>query len=473
MVATWTQRSIGSQVIDSLTVGKLTTGTLQAGTTVNVGDPAGVHTEIGQGAVRIMRPDSDGVVAPAINMGGAERDVVQIVDPDTGSTLAGLGDDGSVVGQSVVADTLTVRGAKIGDPYDPEDLLWTFARGTVGYQMATAGGEIGQTYLGILEASAQVQGGRLYRVEFHGTLNLRNDSSNDLSRSTYVNLCRTLDGSAPTINSPILVNAAHFWPIRANLSETVTVGAYIDVGADPGLWYTMRVLMSAMRNNSGTLRVQYGPSWPAYLTITDCGPQGQSFLGQGQMSGGGGTPAVTTENPAPVPVPAPVKEARDYVKTYDCTWGRTWRASGSLRTDVGADLIQGQAATSGATNNYAMAGFPSQIASDLAGATVSKVELYLYAHHWWGQSGSAVIGTHGQITYPASFSYSGQHIVSGWKRGEGKWVTLPREWYVGFKSGANRGISLGGNTGDSPLFYAKFYGYATPRGPRLRVSYTK
>lgn len=470
-MATWTQRSIGSQVIDSITAGKITTGTLQAGATITVGDPAGSHTEIGQGAVRIMRPDSDGVVSPAINMGGATRDVVQIVDPDTGATLAGLGDDGSVVGQSVVADALTVRGAKIGDPYDPDDLLWNFTRGAVGYEPTVTTDAAGNARFGVVEASAQVQGGRLYRVVFYATMHQRNDGSNQTS---YVGMFRTLDGSAPTINSAVLHSASVIFPLLGNVTMLTYSQAYVDVGADPGLWYTLRVLATIHRAGSdGTVAVLNNASTKPSLVIEDCGPQGQSFLGQGQVSGGGGTPAATTANPTPVPVPAPVRETRDYVKTYDCTWGRTWRASGSLRTDVGSDLLQGQAATSGSTNNYAMMGFPAQIASDLAGATVSKIELYMYAHHWWGQSGSAVIGTHGQVAYPASFSYSGQHIVSGWKRGEGRWVTLPREWHAGFKSGANRGVSLGGNTGDSPLFYAKFYGYATPRGPRMRVSYTK
>ena len=61
-MASWAQRTIGSQVVDSHTASKVTTGTLNAATTIHVGDPAGVHTQIGQGAVRIMRPDSDGEI---------------------------------------------------------------------------------------------------------------------------------------------------------------------------------------------------------------------------------------------------------------------------------------------------------------------------------------------------------------------------------------------------------------------------
>ena len=465
-MATWTQRSIGSQVIDSLTAGKITTGTLQAGTTINVGDPAGVHTAIGQGAVRIMRPDSDGVVTPVITMGGATRDVVQIVDPDTGATVAGLGDDGSVVGQEVIADSLTVGGAKIGNPYDPEDLLWLFARGTVGFEPSAATDAAGNTRYGVIEASAQVQGGRLYRVSFYGTLHQRNDGSNQTS---YITFFRTLDGSAPSINSAVLHSGSIIFPILGNVTLLTPAMAYIDVGADPGLWYTLRVLVTIHRaGTNGTVAVLNNAATKPSLTIEDCGPQGQAYLSQGKVSGGGGTPAGSS-----TVVPPPAVESRDYVRTYNATWGRTWRESGSVRTDIGPDLIQGRASSSGATNNYAMCGFPSQVYTDLQGATVSKIEVYLYASHWWNQAGTAVIGTHGNVSFPSSFSYSGQFFSANWKRGEGRWVTLPREWYAGFKSGANRGITLGGNVGTSNVYYGKFYGYATSRGPKLRVSYTK
>lgn len=466
-MATWTQRSIGSAVIDSLTAGKIVTGVLQAGTIIHVGDPAATHTEIGQGAVRVMRPDSDGEIVPTISLGGAERDVVQIVDPDTGATLAGLGDDGSVVGLSVAADALTVGGAKIGDPYDPDDVLWSFARGAVGVRNAAISESAGASAVGVLEASQQVQGGRLYRVTFSGTLNFPNVGD----RRAYLTLLRTLNGVAPTVsaggNNAIINSATLNFPTTDGAqSQFTTISGFVDVGADPGLWYTLRVLAAIARPTSGSVRVLAG-TWPAVLLIEDLGPQGQSFLGQGQASVGGGTPAGTS-----TPIPPPAVETRDYVKTYNASWGRTWRESGNVRTDVGPDLVQGRAATSGATRNYAAIGFPAQVGGDLAGATVSKIEVYLYAHHWWGRSGTALIGVHDESSLPSTFTYSGAHPVGGWKRGEGKWVTLPTAWYPAFASGVNKGITLGGGATTAAAYYGKINGYGTPRGPKLRVTYT-
>ena len=466
-MASWAQRTIGSQVVDSLTASKITTGTLNAATTIHVGDPAGVHTQIGQGAVRIMRPDSDGEIVPTISMGGVGRDVVQIVDPDSGATLAGINDDGSVVGQEVIADTITVGGSKIGNPYDPDDLLWQFARGSVGYQMTAPSAIAAQTRLGVAEASTQVQGGRLYKVVFSATLaNLGTDGD----PSSYVHIYRTLDGSSPNISvsSQVLYGTTWVFPGRTAAAMPTITTAYINVGADPGLWYTLRVMATISRRNSGRVQVSYGSTWPGYLIIEDCGPQGNAFLRQGQVNSGGGTPAGST-----TPTPPPETEARKRVSTYNASWSRTFRASGEIRTDVGTDMVQGRPALAGQTNNYAMIGFPSQVQTDLAGSTISKIEVYLWAYHWWGATGAAVIGVHTQSSAPAAFSYSGMNISSNWKRGEGRWVTLPAEWHAGFLSGLSKGITLGGNTGSSTTFYGRMYGYGHPRCPQLRVTYTK
>ena len=90
--------------------------------------------------------------------------------------------------------------------------------------------------------------------------------------------------------------------------------------------------------------------------------------------------------------------------------------------------------------NVSAIGFPAQIATDLAGA---------------------------------SFSYSGIHQAGGWKRAEGRWVTLPATWYPAFITGANKGITLGGGAPSSSSVYGKFRGYNHPENPKLRVTYTK
>ena len=464
-MATWVQKTIGSTVVDSLTAAKITTGTLSAATTITVGEATGGHTEIGQGAVRILRPDSDGVITPTITMGGATRDVVQIIDPDTGSTLSGLNDDGSVVGQEIVGDVFRVGGNRIGDPYDPNDVLWGFPRGMVsGYRSTAESGLAAQSALGTYETSAVVQGGRVYRARMMCTLNHPATGGT----ADYMYLFRTVDGTAPTIGSPILYQATIGWPTGAAASQQASIEAFFYLGTNPDVWVTIRVLHAIARATSGTVKLLYAATYPAYLTIEDIGPMGDGFMLQGQPSAGNGTPSG-----AGAPVPPPTTEKRSYTKTYTATWGRTWRESGAIRTDVGSDLVQGEPVGTPWGRNYAAIGFPSSLATDLSGATISKLEVYLYAYHWWNSSGTMVIGVHGATTVPASFSYSGQLLVSGWKRGTGRWVTLPSTWYPAFASGTNRGITLGGGASTSAAYYGKIRGYGTTAAPQFRATYTK
>ena len=467
-MATWQRRAVGSTVVESVTAGQITTGVLNAATTITVGGAdTAASTEIGQGSVRVMRPNSDGEIQPSTILGGALRDVVQIVDPDTGSTIAGFTDDGAVVGQEVVADTARIAGRKIGDPFDTDDVMWNFARGVLGsFQNSANSTPAGQSQLGVMETSAQIQGGRVYRFTFAGTLNHPDTGSN----RSYVWLRYTLDGSAPHVSTALTMYGATInWPSAAGgLSQQVSVSAYFTPGPDPDLWYTFRGLIALSRASSGSVVCLYGSSWPGFLLVEDVGPVGQGgFMKQGQVSLGGGTPFGST-----TPVAPPATEKREVTRTYGATWGRTWRESGSVRTDVGSTLVQGRAAVSGSTRNYSAIGFPPALGEDLAGAAVSKIVLEMYAEHWWGTSGTAIIGVHGSASLPASFEHSGALYVAGWRRGERKLVTLPAAWYPAFASGTNKGITLGGGASTASTYYGKFAGYNTSKAPKLHVTYT-
>ena len=472
-MATWTPRQLSDQVVRSLTASKITSGRLAVGTEITVGDPTQAHLSIGGTALRVWRPDSDGGLRTTIQLGGAERDVVQITAPDTGETIAGFTDDGDVVGRDAAFQNLSVGGMSVGYWEYPDDALWTFSRGTVGFRMPdtpladspTAGG----TPLGAFETSAWCQGGRIYKAEFVGTINLPDSGL----PTSYVQLRYTLNGSAPTVTSPVLQNVSFNWVSGdPGQSQQATVSAYFQAGSDPSLYHQVRLLVTFYRRRTasvqtGTVRVLSTAINPSFVTITDCGPVGAAFLTEGQMSGGGGTSPGGT---APTPPPPPAEAKQTVTNTYAATWGRTWyQNDGQVRTDVGSDLIQGY----WSYGNVSSIGFPAQIATDLAGSTVSKIEVYLYAYHWGQSTGTAYIGVHGDASLPASFSYSGIHQAGGWKRGEGRWVTLPSTWYPAFITGTNKGITLGGGAPANQSVYGKFRGYNHPENPKLRITYTK
>lgn len=478
-VATWAARQLSDQVVRSLTASKITSGRLSVGTEITVGDPSMAHLSIGGTALRVWRPDSDGGLRTTIQLGGADRDVIQITDPDTGATVAGFTDEGDVVGRDAAFEQVTVGGRSLGWYEWEDDALWRFTRGTTGYRMPdtpladspTAGG----TPLGAFETSAWCQGGRIYRAEFVGTVNLPDTGM----PTSYVQLRYTLDGQAPTVTSPVLQNVSLNWQTNSGgvladggQSQQANVSAYLQAGTDANLYYLVRCLVTFYRRRtasvqSGTVRVLSTAINPSFVTITDCGPVGAAFLAEGQMSGGGGTSPGGT---APTPPPPPAEGKRTVTSTYNATWGRTWYVNdGRVRTDVGSDLIAGY----WSYGNVSSIGFPAQVAADIAGATVSKIEVYLYAYHWGLTTGTAYIGVHGDASLPASFSYSGIHQEGGWKRGEGRWVTLPATWYPAFITGVNKGVTLGGGAPQSNAVYGKFRGYNHAQNPKLRITYTK
>lgn len=159
--------------------------------------------------------------------------------------------------------------------------------------------------------------------------------------------------------------------------------------------------------------------------------------------------------------PAPAPAQKTYVKTYAGSWFRSYRA-GSVLASMNGKAGQGNY---GAGDLRGLIGFPSMV-SDLSGATISKVEAYVYfAHWWWNSGGTARIGTHGASSAPSTLpSTSGILATVKTAKPGGAWVTLPSSVWAGLKSGTVRGLAMLG-TGQAD------YGYAT--SAKLRVTYKK
>ena len=159
--------------------------------------------------------------------------------------------------------------------------------------------------------------------------------------------------------------------------------------------------------------------------------------------------------------PAPAPAQKTYVKTYAASWFRSYRA-GSVLASMNGKAGQGNY---GAGDLRGLIGFPSMV-SDLSGATISKVEAYVYFAHWWFNSGgTARIGTHGASSAPGALpTVSGILATVKTAKPGGAWVTLPSSVWAGLKSGSVRGLAmLGSGQAD--------YGYATVSS--LRVTFKK
>jgi len=115
-------------------------------------------------------------------------------------------------------------------------------------------------------------------------------------------------------------------------------------------------------------------------------------------------------------------------------------------------------------------GAPDAMFSDLAGATVVEISVYLYAAHWYYfAGGTARIGVHGHASKPATFPGIDKDLKVDFERGEGKWIPLPSSWYDSFKSGTYRGITLHANNSTD----GQYYGYMTANATKWKWKYRK
>ena len=464
----WIKHELRDEVIASLTAGKIVSGTLNAATTITVGDAETPAVRIGQSSIQVFRPtgDEDGSIAQTINIGGAERDVLLITDPETGSTVAGFDGEGNGIAQSMnITSSMYIGGNQIGDPYNRHDLLFSPARGAIArYMIEGDSGETSTAQLGIAEVTAQCWSLRFYRATFEG--NILNTGQGGTHR---LFLRGEVGGGTPTLTSPQWTMG--FFPnnISAGGHMRDTISTYFFVGGAVDAPVTVRVL-ATMQRIGGTGNIKFyrdSGATPGYLIIEDLGPLpgfASEVWSDGRMSNGSGTP-VSGNNPG-----TPSTGKTSYTKTYNASWSRTWRggtvqSSGEVRQGHSSGQLQ------------SAIGFPSQVQSDVSGGKITRMEVYLYANHWYyGSGGTAVIGAHGANSLPASFPSGSATTTATWRsKSGGLWVTLPSSWYEYWESGSSRGITIGNAppATSSNTYYGRFNGYGMRYAPQLRITYTK
>lgn len=170
-----------------------------------------------------------------------------------------------------------------------------------------------------------------------------------------------------------------------------------------------------------------------------------------------------------------ISPVQSYTKTYACNESASYQEDGSNRGI--SDCYQGRySATNG--NQYSMIGFDdAQIRSDLTGATINKVELYLNNNHFYSNSGgNAIIGTHNQTTL--SGTHSSSQITDNiqathFDLGQAKWITIPNSIGTALKNNTAKGIALGPGPSNSQSYYGYFAGNGQSGEPQLRITYTK
>lgn len=398
---------------------------------------------LGSGAVEITRAgirmwDAEGQESINLSSVGAASNFATF-----GSGLATISDEGAVAGEVVSANqALFYQGEEL------QEVLARFPRGVQArgrIQGSDLPDSMSGTDIGLFSLSFEAEAGRLYEVSMSPML----ISVTDLVSpgSIGLRIRYTVGSSTPTISNGSVLNYNY---------ELASENGFHTIQLPPSLLTANGQvnLLFILYRSSGTMSAGVYDSQWITAAVKDVGP---AIPDVAVVTTAGGT----AEPPTP-----PVKR---YVKTYTRSWDGSY-LNGSYTSWSAGNCYQGY--YSSGTPSRSMIGFPS-MTSDLSGATVEKIEVYLYFAHWYyNAGGTASIWMHGATSRPSTFSSigSGPVVTSSWGKGQGKWVTLPSSLYAGFKSGAYRGIALRA-PGDSTN--RTYYGYATGAQTKIRVTYVK
>lgn len=272
------------------------------------------------------------------------------------------------------------------------------------------------------------------------------------------------DGARPTLDSPIFRRIT----VRPLGSTDMAVfgGAFIHQPAIGTGTRTMRLLLS-IKSTGGTTTV-YNSADGGYLRayIEDIGMKVENTAVTRDYSRQVGN---TTTAPTPT---APTK--KNYTRTFEAQSVQTYINNGQKFVGAKADERMFQGNSGYNTQNGVSTGNLRSLATyaswtgELSGAELTGVEVYIYFHHWYYNSGgTAEIGLHGYDTIPATFSGNSNNALNThFDKPEGRWVSIPSQYWAGFKSGQWKGFWLG------PGNYRSNYGYGGV-GPLFRFRYKK
>ncbi|MFE9642119.1 hypothetical protein ACFYOC_24150 [Nocardiopsis alba] len=169
-------------------------------------------------------------------------------------------------------------------------------------------------------------------------------------------------------------------------------------------------------------------------------------------------------------------------KTYNATWSGSWFNSSnwpSAKLGDNDHLYQGRYDSNGGTR-YGKIGFNwSAIQSDLAGATINRVELRLSNQHSYSAGGHTVrVGSHNNTSEPTgatSLTGDFSRWTHSWNRGQTKWVTLPNSFGNQLRDNSMKGITIGRTDAGTQAEYGYLRGASasTSLRPQLRITYTR
>jgi hypothetical protein len=307
------------------------------------------------------------------------------------------------------------------------------------------------------EYSVTLQRGRRYKLcTSHMRMTASANGMVGCVNIRYTTAEGTTTPATPSLTSPLVTRA--YVQIPYGIAAGVPSMAqpfHTPDGTGPQS-YRFLISHQKVEGAAGDLWLEYSGADPIAIWTEDLGPNTVQNLVYSDGSGGAVAPAPTNQ-----------------VLEVKAAWTKSLRGDGTFRGDT-ADAYQGYYPDGVNGNQQAFIGFPD-VTGTLSGATLSKVSVYLYAEHWYyADGGTGVIGVHGYSSEPTSPNSSLHRPdlvrVSGWARGQDKWVDLPSTQYADILSGAVRGVMVGPGPTTSGEYYGRFAG---PTHAIWRFEYTK
>lgn len=503
-------------------VGKEFIGGIFTGATFQTSVLPNVGLKLTDTGLRAYPSEGGGPIVEILTEGAT---TLGIVDPLTGEQLATLGDDGSISGQTLsVADQARVDGALVsgGDPLveialggtepgkygpvhngralfgtnftnrveeDPATTDYTswmemvpYGAGSNGWIQSTASwgwnGTGGQPhYRVVMAVTAELVSGRGYLLNFRAppfkqtTTAGALDSSVDVG-AAFVRYSAPGSGIGANNDGSILPGTLQYIPGGGSSfapQGTTYIRCPEDVPAGK-IMFGIEAYCYAGRSMI-TPTTQAANRWE--IVVSDVGPRralNDSVPASSSQQG-------TDPKPAPIP-PAPARPKLQ-TQTFDYIWYGSYNADNTPYdyAKLNTKVVQGLGPGASGGVKKGMIAFPS-LQPTLSGATVKKIEVYLYTEHWYSSAGGLLgIGTHSSAatSKPGAFVSTSLNITSAkTQKPEGRWVTLPASTHAGFQAGTLRGIVLRPASNSSAVVH---YGFVNPsqkdKKARIRVSYLK
>lgn len=394
--------------------GELLADTIRLSTRIVAGDPSGDAAIMDSTGLHVVK-SVGGQPSEVVTLGTAGKDFLSITGTD-GLAKATITGDGEVTTQSLaVADRITWRGT------DLADTLAALPRGVIAHGSAWPWDGTNRHLVShvdsLFEFVVDVDPGRLYQVEMLTPW-----------FSSKANAMLEIWLQYSPINGGEQVEH-RFRMVSENLRQIQTGRATFPLWTPKvsGAHRLLFLVASAYGDDAVTLTVEDKSLPQPQAFVRDMGQAVWPTLQVNKSVSLGKT--VPQEQPAP---------KRNYHKNYKSNW---WRAYSNNSPDSAWPDYLPQGSYGGRVYN-SIVGFPDMTA-DLRGATITGMALYVYAKHWYGQTGVASIGAHGWGSAPVQFASNGRWLeTAGWGRGEGRWLPIPKALWPNFKNGTYRGITF-------------------------------